>query len=48
MKLTSTIEKEQQLLDLKIRFFNLVNGLLGGIFLVGSAIAVYKIVGIFL
>lgn len=48
MKLNSMIEKEETLLEEQIRFFRMVNGLLAGGFFIGSAIAVYKIVGLFL
>ena len=48
MKLNSTIEKEETLLEEKIRFFRMVNGLLAGGFFIGCALAIYKIVGLFL
>ena len=48
MKLNSTIEKEETLLEEKIRFFRMINGLLAGAFFIGCALAIYKIVGIFL
>lgn len=48
MKLNTMIEKEEQLLEEQIRFFKMVNGLLAGAFFAGLAIAVYKIVGVFL
>jgi hypothetical protein len=48
MKLNSTIEKEETLLEEKIRFFRMINGLLAGAFFVGCALAIYKVVGIFL
>lgn len=48
MKLNSTIEKEETLLEEKIRFFRMINGLLAGAFFVGCALSIYKIVGIFL
>jgi len=47
MKLNSMIEKEETLVEEKIRFFRMVNGILAGAFFVGCAIAVYKIVGLF-
>jgi hypothetical protein len=48
MKLNSTIEKEETLLEEQIRFFKMINGLLAGGFFVGCALAIYKIVGLFL
>jgi hypothetical protein len=48
MKLDSTILKEEQLLEEKLRFYRMVNGLIAGAFFVGCAIAVYKIVGLFI
>ena len=48
MKLNSMIEKEETLLEEQIRFFRMVNGLLAGAFFIGCAIAIYKIVGLFL
>jgi hypothetical protein len=47
MKLDSTILKEEQLLEEKLRFYRMVNGLIAGFFFLGCAIAVYKIVGLF-
>ena len=47
MKLASMIEKEEVLVEEKIRFFRMINGLLAGGFFVGCAYAVYKIVGLF-
>ena len=47
MKLNSMIEKEEMLVEERIRFFRMVNGLLAGGFFVGCAIAIYKIVGLF-
>ena len=47
MKLDSTILKEEQLLEEKLRFYRMVNGLIAGAFFIGCAIAVYKIVGLF-
>ena len=47
MKLTEQTEKELTLLEEKIRFFKMINGLLAGGFFVGCALAIYKIVGLF-
>jgi hypothetical protein len=47
MKLTSMIEKEEQLVEEKLRFYRMVNGVIAGAFFLGCAIAVYKIVGLF-
>jgi hypothetical protein len=47
MKLTSMIEKEEQLVEEKLRFYRMVNGVIAGAFFIGCAIAVYKIVGLF-
>jgi hypothetical protein len=47
MKLTSMIEKEEQLVEERLRFYRMVNGLLAGAFFVGCAFAIYKIVGLF-
>lgn len=47
MKLNTMIEKEEQLVEEKLRFFRMVNGLLAGAFFVGCAYAVFKIVGLF-
>jgi hypothetical protein len=48
MKLDSTILKEEQLLEEKLRFYRMVNGLIAGAFFIGCAYAVYKIVGLFI
>ena len=48
MKLTSMIEKEEQLVEEKLRFYRMVNGVIAGAFFLGCAIAVYKIVGLFI
>jgi len=48
MKLTEQTEKELVLLEEKIRFYRMINGLLAGGFFVGCALAVYKIVGLFI
>ena len=48
MKLNEQTEKELTLVEEKIRFFRMVNGLLAGGFFIGCAIAIYKIVGLFL
>jgi hypothetical protein len=48
MKLTSMIEKEEQLVEEKLRFYRMVNGVIAGAFFVGCAYAVYKIVGLFI
>lgn len=48
MKLDIATEKELVLLEEKIRFFRMVNGFLAGAFFIGLALAVYKIVGVFL
>jgi hypothetical protein len=48
MKLNEQIEKELTLTEEKIRFFRMVNGLLAGGFFIGCALAIYKIVGLFL
>jgi hypothetical protein len=48
MKLSSMIEKEEQLVEEKLRFYRMVNGLLAGAFFLGCAYAVYKIVGLFI
>ena len=47
MKLNSMIEKEEHLVEEKIRFFRMVNGILAGGFFIGIAIAIYKVVGLF-
>jgi hypothetical protein len=47
MKLSSMIEKEEQLVEEKLRFYRMVNGVIAGAFFLGCAIAVYKIVGLF-
>tara|TARA_R110002126_G_C10156139_1_gene472260 strand:+ start:190 stop:336 length:147 start_codon:yes stop_codon:yes gene_type:complete len=47
MKLNEQTEKELTLLEEKIRFFKMINGLLAGGFFVGCALAIYKIVGLF-
>jgi len=47
MKLTEQTEKELVLLEEKIRFYRMINGLLAGGFFVGCALAIYKIVGLF-
>ena len=47
MKLSTMIEKEETLVEEKIRFFRMVNGLLAGAFFIGCAIAIYKVVGLF-
>jgi hypothetical protein len=47
MKLTSMIEKEEHLVEEKLRFYRMVNGLLAGAFFIGCAIAIYKVVGLF-
>jgi hypothetical protein len=48
MKLDSMIVKEEQLVEERLRFYRMVNGLLAGAFFVGCAYAVYKIVGLFI
>lgn len=48
MKLATHIEKEETLLEEKIRFFRMINGLLAGAFFIGCALTIYKIVGLFL
>lgn len=48
MKLTEQTEKELVLVEEQIRFFRMINGLLAGAFFIGCALAVYKIVGIFI
>jgi hypothetical protein len=48
MKLNSMIEKEEQLVEEKLRFYRMVNGILAASFFIGLAIVVYKIVGLFL
>jgi len=45
--LNAAIKKEETLVEEKIRFFRMVNGLLAGAFFIGCAIAIYKIVGLF-
>lgn len=46
MKLSSHVEREQELVELQVRFFKMVNGILAGAILVGLALAVYKIVSV--
>ena len=40
MKLTTMIEKEETLVEEKIRFYRMVNGILAGGFFIGCAIAI--------
>ena len=47
MKLSTMIEKEEILVEEKIRFFRMVNGIIAGAFFIGCAIAIYKVVGLF-
>lgn len=39
---------QETLLEEQIRFFRMVNGLLAGVFFVSIALAIYKIMGLFL
>jgi hypothetical protein len=45
MKLELQTEKELALLEEKIRFYRMVNGLLAGTFFVGCALVIYKVIG---
>lgn len=47
MKLAEQTEKELTLLEEKIRFYRMVNGILAGAFFVGCAFVIYKVVGLF-
>lgn len=46
MKLSTHVERELELVELQVRFFKMINGLLAGAILVGLALAVYKIVSV--
>jgi len=48
MKLDSMMLKEEQLLEERLRFYRMVNGVIAGAFFVGCALLVYKIVGLFI
>jgi hypothetical protein len=44
MKLTEQSELEIKLLEQQIRFFLMINGILGGAMFIGLGLAIYKVI----
>ena len=44
MKLASMIEKEEHLVEEKLRFYRMVNGIIAGSFFIGCALLLYKVI----